>query len=80
METLIVTIKKKNKAAFTRQLLGSFDFLEVTKATANQKKGISARRKESLIKGFKEMKKAEAGKLKTKKAADFLKEMQHAKF
>ena len=29
METLIVTIKKKNKAAFTKELLKSFDFLDV---------------------------------------------------
>jgi len=29
METLVVTIKRKNKAAFTKELLKSFDFLEV---------------------------------------------------
>lgn len=29
METLVVAIKKKSKTAFTKELLKSFDFLEV---------------------------------------------------
>jgi hypothetical protein len=31
LETYIVKVKKKNKAAFTEELLHSFDFLEVKK-------------------------------------------------
>jgi hypothetical protein len=80
METLIVKIKKKGKAAFTKELLKSFDFLEVTTG----KKGssavsISPERKAALIKGFKEVKLAEKGKLKGKPAAALLKEIRNGK-
>lgn len=80
METLIVKIKKQNKAAFTKELLKSFDFLEVT-TEAKYKNGstISVKRKDALVKGFKELKLAEEGKLKTRSAADFLKELRNGK-
>jgi hypothetical protein len=80
METLIVKIKNKNKAAFTKELLKSFDFLEVTPGKKNVPPlSISTKRKAALTKGFKELKLAEEGKLKGKPAADLLKELRNGK-
>ena len=46
MGTIIVKIKKKNKEAFTRELLKSFDFLEIQEEKkALSKAGISKKRK-----------------------------------
>jgi len=79
METLIVK-KKQNKAAFTKELLKSFDFLEVTtEAKRKDSLSISIKRKAALTKGFKELKLAEEGKLKAKPAADLLKELRNGK-
>ena len=80
METLIVKIKKQNKAAFTKELLNSFDFLEVTpKKKGKAALSISPKRKAALIKGFKELKLAEEGQLKGKPATDLLKELRNGK-
>ena len=80
METLIVKIKKQNKAAFTKELLKSFDFLEVTPdKKSSSSLSISPNRKAALTKGFKELKLAEAGKLKGKLAVDLLKELRNGK-
>ena len=80
METLIVTIKNKNKAAFTKQLLKSFDFLDVKQqGKENTKSALSKKRKSALIQGFKELKLAEQGKLKTKSATGLLKELRNGK-
>jgi hypothetical protein len=80
METLIVKIKKQDKADFTKELLNSFDFLEVTTETKMQKRlSISSKRKAALTKGFTELKLAEEGKLKTKPAVDLLKELRNGK-
>ena len=80
METLIVKIKKQNKAAFTKELLNSFDFLEVTPEKKRKTTlSISPKRKAALIKGFKELKLAEEGKLTGKPAADLLKEIRNGK-
>jgi hypothetical protein len=80
METLIVKIKKQNKAAFTKELLKSFDFLEVTPGTkVKSTLSISPKRKAALTKGFKELKLAEEGKLKAKPAGDLLKELRNGK-
>jgi hypothetical protein len=80
METLIVKIKNRNKAAFTKELLKSFDFLEV-KEEKNilVKPELSKKRKTALIQAFKEMKLVEQGKLKAKSATDLLKELQNGK-
>ncbi len=79
METLIVKINKQNKAAFTKELLKSFDFLEVTAGNNKQQpNGISVKRKSALKKGFKELQLAEAGKLKVKSASRLLKELKNA--
>ena len=80
METLIVKIKKQNKAAFTKELLKSFDFLEVThEKKSTSPLSISPKRKAALTKGFKELKLAEEGKLKVKPAVGLLKEMRNGK-
>ena len=80
METLIVKIKKKNKAAFTKELLKSFDFLDVTSPKKSSTGlSISPKRKAALMKGFKELKLVEEGKLKGKPAADLLKELRNGK-
>ena len=80
METLIVKIKKQNKAAFTKELLKSFDFLEVTPGKKSKPAlQISTKRKAALTKGFKELKLAEEGKLKGKPATDLLKELRNGK-
>ncbi len=77
METLIVKIKNKNKVAFTKELLGSFSFLEIE----NNKKeaGSSAKRKNALLNGFKELKLVEEGKLKAKPAIELLKKLRNEK-
>ena len=80
METLIVKIKKQNKAAFTKELLKSFDFLEVKEdKSIVVKPGLSKKRKTALAQGFKEMKLVEQGKLKIKSGADLLKELKNGK-
>ena len=78
METLIVKIKNQDKVAFTKELLQSFKFLEVSE----EKKiplSISAKRKTALIKGFKEIKLIEAGKLKGITGSDLLKKLRNEK-
>ena len=65
METLVVTIKKKNKAAYTKELLKSFDFLEVKE----EKKTISSKntnRRKALLQALGEGKLVEEGKLRLK--------------
>lgn len=80
METLIVKIKKQNKSAFTKELLKSFDFLEVTpEKKIKSALSITPKRKAALTKGFKELKLVEEGKLKGKPAADLLKELRNGK-
>ncbi|MBL7701017.1 MAG: hypothetical protein JNM14_02105 [Ferruginibacter sp.] len=80
METLIVKIKRQNKAAFTKELLKSFDFLEVTTESENKRSSpVSTKRKAALLKGFKELKLVETGKLKAKSATDLLKELNNGK-
>lgn len=79
METLIVKIKKQNKAAFTKELLKSFDFLEVTSEIITPVLSISPKRKAALTKGYKELKLAEEGKLKGNPAADLLKQPRNGK-
>ncbi len=77
METLIVKIKNKHKAAFTKELLSSFSFLEI-----EDQKPVSAmtqERKRALVKGFKELKQVEEGKLKAKPASDLLKKLRNAR-
>jgi polynucleotide 5'-kinase involved in rRNA processing len=67
METLVITIKRKSKAAFTKELLRSFSFLEVKEEKKKtQIKEISTTRRKSLIRAFKEVKLSEEGKLKLK--------------
>ncbi|MEP7255103.1 MAG: hypothetical protein ABI666_04960 [Ferruginibacter sp.] len=80
METLIVKIKKQSKAAFTKELLKSFEFLDVTSEKKSRPvMSISPKRKAALTKGFKELKLIEEGKLKGKPAADLLKELRNGK-
>jgi hypothetical protein len=38
MTTFIITVKKKNKVAFIKELLGYFDFIEVKKYKPAKKK------------------------------------------
>lgn len=77
METLIVKIKNKNKIAFTKELLSAFSFLEIEKEKKIQR--LSAKRKQALIKGFKELKLVEEGKLKGKPASELLKKIRNEK-
>ena len=77
METLIIKIKNKNKVAFTKELLGSFSFLEIEKEKKAQ--GVSAKRKQALVQGFKELKLVEEGKLKAKPASELLKKLRSEK-
>ncbi|MEO6453338.1 MAG: hypothetical protein ABIN97_04665 [Ginsengibacter sp.] len=75
METLVVTIKRKNKIAFTKELLKSFSFLDVKeekKITTVNKTAI----KNSLIQAFKEIKLAEEGKLKLKSWDEVVKKLK----
>lgn len=72
METLVVAIKKTSKTAFTKELLKSFDFLEVRE----QRKIASTKitnRKRALMQAFKEVKLAEKGKLNLKSWDEVLK-------
>ncbi len=78
METLIVKIKKQDKVAFTKELLHSFKFLEVS-AEKKTALSISAKRKTALVKGFKEIKLIEAGKLKGITGSDLLKKIRNEK-
>jgi hypothetical protein len=77
METLIIKIKNKNKIAFTKELLSSFSFLEIEKEKKIQR--LSAKRKQALIKGFKELKLVEEGKLKGKPASELLEKIRNEK-
>ena len=77
METLIVKIKNKNKIAFTKELLSSFSFLEIEKEKKIQQ--LSAKRKQALVKGFKELKLVEEGKLKGKPASEIFKKIRNEK-
>jgi len=64
MEILMVTIKRKNKAAFTKELLKSFDFLEVReekKFTETEKKIIK-----NLSEAFTDVKESIRGNKKLK--------------
>ena len=80
METIIVKIMKDNKVAFTKELLQSFDFLEIQdEKNVLQKTGLSKKRKRALEQGFKELKLVEEGKLKVKSGADVLKELKNGK-
>lgn len=75
METITIKIKKANKVAFTKELLGSFSFIEIEK----KETGISASRKKALLEGFKELKLVEEGKLKGKQASALLKKLRNEK-
>ena len=77
METLIVKIKNKDKVAFTKELLNSFSFLEIEGKI--KKPGITAKRKQALVQGFKELKLIEEGKLKGTPATDLLKKLRNGK-
>ena len=80
METIIVKIKKESKAAFTKELLKSFDFLEIQEEKkAVHPPAISKKRKTALVQGFKEMKLVEEGKLKAQSGADLLNELKNGK-
>ena len=78
METLIIKIKNKNKVAFTKELLSSFSFLEIEQE--KKKVTVSIKRKQALIKGFKELKLVEEGSLKAKPAAELLKKLGNGKY
>ncbi len=77
METLIIKIKNKNKVAFTKELLSSFNFLEIE--NDKKKTGIDTKRKQALIKGFKELKLVQEGKLKAMPASVLLKKLRNEK-
>jgi len=77
METLIVKIKNKDKVAFTKELLSSFSFLEIE--GEKKKLGITAKRKQALVQGFKELKLVEEGKLKGTPATDLLQKLRNGK-
>jgi hypothetical protein len=73
METLIVRIKQKNKSSFTKELLRSFNFLEVKeekKFTAAEKKMIK-----NLSLAFKDVELSIAGKKKLKTLEEVLDEL-----
>ena len=73
-------IKKQDKAAFTKELLKSFAFLEVREQkNILPKSGMSEKRKAALSQAFKETKLVEQGKLKAKSRADLLKELKNGK-
>ena len=77
METLVVTIKRKNKAAFTKELLNSFDFLEVREEKKSAPaKNINANRKKALVQAFKEVKLAEEGKLRLQSWDEVIKKLK----
>ncbi|HEV8080670.1 MAG TPA: hypothetical protein VGP43_08160 [Chitinophagaceae bacterium] len=78
METLVVTIKRKNKAAFTKELLKSFDFLEVKEKKLASVKKIKKENylRKSLVQAFKEVKLAEEGKLHLKSWDEVIKQLK----
>lgn len=77
METLVITIKRKNKAAFTKELLKSFDFLEVREEKKSAPvKNINAKRRKALILAFKEVKLAEEGKLRLQSWDEVVKKLK----
>jgi len=73
METLIIRIKKKNKSAFTKELLKSFNFLEVKE----ERKFNAAERKmiKNLSDAFKDVELSLAGKKKLKTLDEVLNEL-----
>lgn len=77
METLIIKIKSKDKVAFTKELLGSFSFLEVEKE--KKKADDNTKKKKAITQGFKELKLVEEGKLKAKPATELLKKLRNGK-
>ena len=73
METLIVRIKRKNKSAFTKELLKSFDFLDVKEEknfTAIEKKLIK-----NFSSAFKDIELGVSGKKKLKTLEEVLDEL-----
>ena len=77
METLVVTIKRKNKAAFTKELLNSFAFLEVREEKKPAPaKNINANRRKALLQAFKEVKLAEEGKLRLQNWDEVVKKLK----
>lgn len=73
METLVVTITRKNKTAFTKELLRSFDFLEVKeekKFTEKEKKMIK-----NLSAAFKDVELSINKKKKLKSLEDVINEL-----
>lgn len=78
MEKIIVHIKNQRKAAFTKELLRSFDFLEVEeiKSTAVPEKKLSKNRQKELVNAFKEVKDSLDGKRKLKSFEQLLKELR----
>ena len=77
MEKIIVYIRNKRKAAFTKELLRSFDFLEIEeiKVETPLEKKISKSRQKELINAFKEVKDSLEGKRKLKSFEQLLKEL-----
>lgn len=77
MEKIIVHIKNQKKAAFTKELLRSFDFLEVEeiKPAAPPEKKISKSRQKELVNAFKEVKDSVDGKRKLKPFEELLKKL-----
>ena len=77
MEKIIVHIKNQRKAAFTKELLRSFDFLEVEeiKSNVDPEKKLSKSRQKELMNAFKEVKDSLDGKRKLKSFEQLLKEL-----
>ena len=77
MEKIIVYIRNKRKAAFTKELLRSFDFLEIEEIKANSapEKKLSKSRQRELVNAFKEVKYSLEGKRKLKSFEQLLKEL-----
>ncbi|MBA2562824.1 MAG: hypothetical protein H0V14_07900 [Chitinophagaceae bacterium] len=73
METLIVRIKQKNKSSFTKELLKSFNFLEVKE----EKEFTSAERKmiKSFSSAFNDVELSISGKKKLKSLEQVLDEL-----
>jgi isocitrate/isopropylmalate dehydrogenase len=73
MKTFIVTVKKRNKVAFTKELLSSLDFLDIKqekKLTVIEKKNVAKYKK-----AFQEINNHVTGKKKLQTAKEFLKEI-----
>ena len=77
MEKIIVHIKNQKKSAFTKELLRSFDFLEVEeiKTKADPEKKLSKSRQKELVNAFKEVKDSLEGRRKLKSFEELLKEL-----